>query len=213
MPVARLKCKCGCGKYQLREKIVKKPFGKFYNETHAVNFAVAKFKRDTAKKISKAKQVRTKEIKVNRQAVIELNKKSLKWQHKQTQPVFNKLRRLQEFKWFNDRGLEPVCISCQKPLGNDQWCNGHFKSVGANGRLRYDFMNSYLQHNHNCNKHLSGDAKRYEKGLITRFGEDEASEIIAYCEENNAPIKYTWQDINALRFKFNKMIKELIALT
>tara|TARA_R110000764_G_scaffold216189_3_gene303048 strand:+ start:906 stop:1541 length:636 start_codon:yes stop_codon:yes gene_type:complete len=209
MAVAKLKCKCGCGKYQLREKVVKKPFGNFYNETHAGNFAVAKFKRDTAKKIAKAKQVRTKEIKVNRKSVVELNRKTIKWQHKQTQPRFNLLRRLQELKWFSDRGLEPVCTSCRKPLGNDQWCNGHFKSVGANGRLRYDFKNSYLQHNYNCNQQKSGDASNYEKGLIERFGEKEGCEIIHYCEENNKPLKLSWQEIEELRIKFNKQIKEL----
>jgi hypothetical protein len=166
-------------------------------------------KIDMQKKNSVTKKVKAIEVKANKKAVRDLDKTSLKYQHKLTQPVFNQLRRLQEFKWFSDRGLEPVCISCQKPLGNDQWCNGHFKSVGSNGRLRYDFRNSYLQHNNHCNKHLSGDAKRYEPGLITRFGEDEGNKIIAYCEENNAPIKYTWQDIEALRLSFNKQIKEL----
>ena len=146
----------------------------------------------------------------NKNAVLELNKKSLKWQHEKTQPVFNELRREQEFKWFSDRGLEPVCISCQKPLGNDQWCNGHFKSVGSSGRLRYDFKNSYLQHNHSCNMHLSGDAKNMESGIITRFGEKEGREIIGYCEENNKPIKRTWQDIEELRKGFNKKLKDLI---
>lgn len=156
-----------------------------------------------------AKKVKAIEVKANKKAVKDLNRKSLKWQHKQTQPVFNKLRRLQEFKWFNDRGLEPVCISCEKALGNDQWCNGHFKSVGGNGRLRYDFKNSYLQHNKNCNMHLSGDAKRYEIGLISRFGEEDGKLIIDYCETNNKPIKRTWQDLEELRKDFNKQIKEL----
>jgi len=146
----------------------------------------------------------------NKNAVLELNKQSLKWQHGKTQPVFNKLRRAQEFKWFSDRGLEPVCISCQKPLGNDQWCNGHFKSVGSSGRLRYDFKNSYLQHNHNCNMHLSGDAKNMESGIIARFGEKEGRDIISYCEENNKPIKRTWQDLEQLRKEFNKQIKDLV---
>ena len=154
-------------------------------------------------------KVKVIEAKANKKAVVELNKKSIAWQHKQTQPVFNKLRRLQEFKWFSDRGLEPVCTSCQKPIGNDQWCNGHFKSVGANGRLRYDFKNSYLQHNNNCNKHKSGDASQYEIGLVARFGEEEGKSIIAYCEENNSPIKRTWQDLEELRKEFNKEIKAL----
>lgn len=146
--------------------------------------------------------------KANRAAVVELDRKSLKWQHKKTQVVFNKLRRLQEFKWFSDRDLEPTCISCQKEIGNDQWCNGHFKTVGSNGRLRYDFKNSYLQHNHNCNKNRSGDIDGYKKGLVARFGEDEAKSIIDYCETNNSPLKRTWQSIEELRKEFNKEIKE-----
>ena len=166
-------------------------------------------KQDNKKKNSATNTVKLINEKANKKAVRELNKRSLKWQHKQTQLVFNKLRRLQEFKWFSDRGLEPVCISCQRPLGNDQWCNGHFKSVGANGRLRYDFKNSYLQHNHNCNKSRSGDAVNYEKGLIERFGEKEGREIISYCEENNSPIKRTWQELEELRTLFNVKIKEL----
>ncbi|HHZ95837.1 MAG TPA: hypothetical protein EYN67_09850 [Flavobacteriales bacterium] len=195
MANSKRKCK-SCGEY-VRVFIVT-PKGVFCNFDSAAKWGYA----------NKAKGKAIKE-KANKKAVKDLDKTSLKWQHKQTQPVFNKLRRLQEFKWFSDRGLEPVCTSCEKPLGNDQWCNGHFKSVGANGRLRYDVKNSYLQHNNNCNKHLSGDAKRYELGLIARFGEDEGRGIIAYCEENNAPIKYTWQDIETLRVSFNKQIKEL----
>jgi len=166
-------------------------------------------KADMLKKNSVTKKVKAIEVKANKKALTELNKRSLKWQHKQTQPVFNKLRRLQEFKWFNDRGLEPVCNSCQKPLGNDQWCNGHLVSVGSNGRLRYDFKNSYLQHNHRCNQNLSGDAVNFKKGLIARFGEDEGQAIIDYCETNNKPIKRTWQDLEGLRSTFNKLIKEL----
>ena len=148
--------------------------------------------------------------KANKAAVVELDRKSLKWQHKQTQLVFNRLRRLQEFKWFSDRDLEPVCISCQNEIGNDQWCNGHFKTVGSNGRLRYDFKNSYLQHNHNCNKNRSGDIDGYKKGLVARFGVDEAQDIIDYCETNNSPIKRTWQDIEQIRKEFNKEIKRYL---
>tara|TARA_R110002111_G_scaffold157300_1_gene223891 strand:+ start:1875 stop:2468 length:594 start_codon:yes stop_codon:yes gene_type:complete len=146
----------------------------------------------------------------NKKAVTELNRKSIRWQHNRTQPVFNKLRRLQELKWFNDRNIEPFCISCQKPIGNDQWCNGHFKTVGSNGRLRYDFKNSYLQHNHQCNQQKSGDIDGLKKGLAIRFGEEEAKDIIDYCETNNSPIKRTWQEIENLRKEFNKEIKLML---
>lgn len=163
-------------------------------------------KSDKGGTTKKAKAIEDKE---NKKAVLELNRKSLKWQHDKTQPVFNKLRRLQEFKWFNDRGLEPTCISCGKEIGNDQWCNGHFKTVGSNSRLRYDFKNSYLQHNHQCNKQKSGDIDGYKKGLVNRFG-DEARSIIDYCETNNSPIKYTWQELEELRKEFNKQIKGIL---
>lgn len=209
MPVAKLKCKCH-KEYQPRESLIKTPKGLFCSYGLAIEWANEQTSRRIKRENNKAKQVRVKEIKVNRKAVIELNRKSLKWQHKQTQPVFNKLRRLQEFKWFSDRGLEPVCISCGKPLGNDQWCNGHLKTVGSNGRLRYDFKNSYLQHNYRCNQQRSGDIDGYKKGLFARFGEVEAQEIINYCETNNKPIKRTWQDLEELRKEFNKLIKDLL---
>lgn len=209
MPVATLKCK-QCGEYQKREKVIKTPFGKFCCKEHAEKFAMAKCKRDSEKKLNKAKQAQVKKEKTNKKAVTELNRKSVKWQHAKTQPVFNKLRRLQELKWFADRGLEPVCISCQKPIGGDQWCNGHFKSVGSNGRLRYDFKNSYLQHNRSCNMAKSGDIEGYKIGLVERFGSEKGLEIIGYCEESNAPKKWTWQELEESRKEFNRQIRELI---
>ena len=163
MTVAKLKCKCH-GEYQLRESLITTPKGKFCSYELMIKWANEQTSKRIERENNKAKQVVVKKEKDNKKAVKELNRKSLKWQHKQTQTVFNKLRRLQEFKWFSDRGIEPTCISCGKELGGDQWCNGHFKSVGSNGRLRYDFMNSYLQHNRNCNMAKSGDAVNYEKG-------------------------------------------------
>jgi len=207
MPVAKRKCK-QCKKYTA--KFIKTPVAVFCDYDCATKYAQAKSKALKERQIKKVKQVAKNEVKANSKAVRELNRKSIKWQHKQTQPVFNKLRRLEELKWFSDRGLEPVCISCQKTLGNDQWCNGHFKSVGANGRLRYDFMNSYLQHNHNCNQQKSGDAGNYEKGLVVRFGEVKGREIISYCEENNKPLKLSWQEIEGLRKEFSNKIKLML---
>ena len=145
--------------------------------------------------------------KSNKKAVIDLNRQKLSWQHSATQIVFNKLRRLQEFKWFKDKGIEPYCISCGKE--HMDWCNGHFKTVGGNGRLRYDVKNSYLQCNTHCNKHLSGNIENYKVGLIKRFGEDQARHIRSYCEENTHSIKWHWQDIEAMRKQFNAEIRLL----
>ncbi len=168
-----------------------------------------------AKEQRKLERKQKKEVKANKVALIEFNKKDLSWQHKQCQTVFNKLRRLQEFKWFYDRGLEPTCISCGKPKGNDTWCNGHFKTRGAQSGLRYDPMNSYLQHNYHCNQNLSGDiygtktTHGYIQGLKNRFGEEEAQKIIDYCETNTKIVKWTWEQLEQMRKEWNKEIRQL----
>ena len=161
--------------------------------------------KDRAKKLEKA----------NKDIKREFNRKDLAWQHEQCKTVFNKLRRLQEFKWFADRGLEPVCISCGKPKGGDIWCNGHFKTVGAQGGLRYDPKNCYLQHNRYCNKALSGNINGnktthgYLQGLRNRFGDEEAEKIIEYCETNTQTVKWNWQDLEEMRKGWNAEIRHL----
>lgn len=163
-----------------------------------------------------AQGVKAKEFdKETRRRKIEFKSKDLSWQKEQCQKVFNTLRRLQELKWFSDRGLEPTCISCGKPKGGDIWCNGHLKTVGAQGGLRFDPMNSYLQHNRRCNSDLSGDiygtktTHGYLQGLKNRFGEEEAARIIEYCETNTQVVKLTCEELEAMRKEWNKEIREL----
>lgn len=149
----------------------------------------------------------------------DFRKKDLSWQHAQCKIVFNKLRRLQELKWFADRGLEPICISCGKPKGGDIWANGHFKTVGSQGNLRYDPKNCYLQHNKSCNSSLSGDiygtktTHGYIQGLKNRFGEEEAQKIIDYCETNTQVVKWTCEQLEAMRKEWNKEIRLLKKLS
>ena len=180
MPVAKLKCKCGCGKYQLRAKVVKKPFGNFYNETHAGNFAVAKFKRDTAKKIAKAKQVVVKKDKAfNRETkrLKETIKPKSKWLS-EAQAAFNKYIRLRDY--------EDPCIACLKPrevIEAEQgwktggcWDAGHFKTRGAKGQLRFILFNVHKQ----CKSCNAGSGKfsakaatvdaNYRINLIEKIG-------------------------------------------
>ncbi|MBL4753755.1 MAG: recombination protein NinG [Flavobacteriales bacterium] len=134
-------------------------------------------------------------------------------QHELTQPVFNKMRRLEEFKWFHERGLKPVCISCGKE--NMDWCCGHFKTVAAQGNLRYDTINTYLQCNKYCNSSLSGNiegnktTRGYKKGLLERFGEVEGQKIIDYCETHTEVKKWKCDELIERRQFFNKRIREL----
>ena len=145
---------------------------------------------------------RQKDIKKTKKRDIAAKKafydKDLKWQHKQTQPVFNKLRKLQELKWFKDKGLEPECISCGKK--DMDWCCGHLKTVGSQGALRYSEINSYLQCNRYCNMGLSGNingnssTRGYLVGLVHRFGAVEAARITDYCDVNRVK-KWTCEEL------------------
>jgi len=130
----------------------------------------------------------------------------------ETQDLFNKMRRLEELLWFKERGIEPYCISCQLPLGNDQWCCGHFKTRKARPDLAFDRRNTYLQHNVNCNKHLSGDIAGYKDGLAFRFGDEEARQIIEYCEVRQETPKRTPEEWMAMKKEYSAEIRRLQAL-
>jgi len=130
----------------------------------------------------RAKKKRDKQISKD---LRDLNRRTLSWQHKQTKTAFNRMRVLLEKLRFEERGLEPECISCGKT--NMDWCCGHYSSVASHGEHRYNPINTYLQCNARCNSHLSanksGDktTRGYDQGLIDRFGEDEAHRIIEWC--------------------------------
>lgn len=204
-----------CKEKSPKEKGMATPRGFFCSYKHAMEYAQAQAKRAQERsKIKKARQAKV-ETKESRAALREANRQNLNWQHNLTQKSFNRLRVLEELLWFKERGLEPTCISCGNSLGNDQWCAGHFKTVGAQSNLRYDRKNVYLQHNVRCNRHLSGDihgtktTRGYIQGLKDRFGEEEAQAIIDYCESNTQPAKWYWQDIEEMRKSFNKRIRTL----
>lgn len=199
-PIKLKKCSICKGEY--------KPFSstaRVCSPTCAIEFNRQKDIKTEKKKASKAKKEHAL-----RKKIFQVN--DVKKQLALTQTVFNKLRRLQEFEWFKSRGLEPECISCGKK--NMDWCNGHFKTVGSQGALRFDPMNSYLQCNRYCNKALSGNiegnksTRGYKVGLVVRFGENEAGDIISYCEVDRVK-KWTGPELFEMRKEFNKQIKSI----
>ena len=160
--------------------------------------------KKTAAKIKKQNAQQKRSFKSN----------DIKLQHKLTQAAFNKLRKLQEIKWFRDRGREPECISCGRT--NMDWCCGHFKTVGSSGNLRHEPKNTYLQCNKYCNSAKSGNiegcknTRGFKKGLLERFGQKEGESIIEWCEANQAQVKkWTGSELSEMRKQFNKDIREL----
>ena len=201
-----------CKKYKEADKGIVAPIGFFCDKNCRYDYAT----KQTKTLISKSKKIETKkkdkEFK-ERKAKFDLN--DVPKQHKLTQTVFNQLRVLQELKWFKDRGLEPECISCGKT--NMDFCCGHLKSRGAQGNLRYDVSNTFLQCNRYCNMALSGNiegnknTRGYKAGLVERFGEKEAKRILDYCKENTQVKKWTGSELQELRASLNKQVKELAA--
>jgi len=82
MTVAKLKCKCH-GEYQPREKLIATPKGKFCSYALAIEWANEQTKKRIKQENKKIKKVRAKEIRVNKKAITELNRRTLSWQHKQ----------------------------------------------------------------------------------------------------------------------------------
>jgi hypothetical protein len=167
-----------------------------------------------AKNKLKVKAYTRKTQKANTKAVRDLNKRTLSWQHKKTQPVFNRMRVLEEIKWFRDLGREPECISCGKT--NMDWACGHYQSVGSTtGTMRYDVLNTYLQCNKRCNMSLSGNisgtttTRGYENGPRERFGEDQAQSIMEYCKVSQQPKKWQCEDLEEARAGYAERIREL----
>lgn len=153
------------------------------------------------------------EKKANRIQKKEFYANNRRHQLKLTQAVFNKLRKLQELKWFKDNNLEPECVSCGKT--NMDWCCGHYKTVGSQGWLRFDVVNTYLQCNRYCNMALSGNisgnknTRGFTQGLIERFGEIKAKEIFYHCNKDSTK-KWNCEELIKMRAEFNKEIRSLL---
>ena len=202
MANAKRKCKY-CKEYILAVDGIKINAGFFCNLDHAV-----KFGKESAE-TKRQKEIKQKHI--TRKKAFRLS--DVNHQHKLTQAAFNRLRVLQEKKWFSDRCLEPTCISCGR--ANMDWCCGHFKTRGSQGNLRYDTMNTFLQCNRYCNMALSGNingnktTRGYIKGLKDRFGGEKANEIIDYCESHSEHKKWTGDELQLMRVEFNRQIRAL----
>lgn len=137
----------------------------------------------------------------------------LSHQHKLTQQAFNRMRVLEEKLWFKEREIKPYCISCEAT--HLTFCCGHYSSRGAYPEHRYSRVNTYLQCNFRCNSALSanksGDKTSvgYDKGLVKRFGEEKAREIIEECTKVSVK-KWTCEELKSMRKEFNAEIRRLL---
>ena len=197
----------GCKERFNADTLIALPAGKFHSYECATSYGKAKSEklRAKAKKIAvkaekQSDNKRKKEFKLN----------DIPYQHKLTQIAFNRMRVLQELSLFKYKEVEPECISCGKT--NMDWCCGHYKTVGAHGRIRYDEKNTYLQCNRYCNMALSGNisgnknTRGFKEGLIARF-EKGAYAIFKHLDDNCHAKKWTGEELESMRKEFNAEIK------
>lgn len=139
------------------------------------------------------------------------------YQRDLTQDAYNKLRRLQSIKFYTDQGLEPVCISCGLTARGKvgYFCCGHHKTRGGFPELAFDEINTELQCNKRCNSELSGNitgdkhTHGYVKGMVIKYGEEEAGRRMEYLERHHPPKKWKWFEFKEYRAEINKQIREL----
>lgn len=98
------------------------------------------------------------------------------------------------------------CISSGRVLnwsGNKVDC-GHFRSTGSAPHLRFNFDNAHAQDKHD-NLWKSGNAVDYRIGLIARIG----LERVEALEADNAPAKWTHDDLRRMTKEFQAQLREM----
>tara|TARA_R110002153_G_scaffold173631_3_gene326448 strand:+ start:13801 stop:14433 length:633 start_codon:yes stop_codon:yes gene_type:complete len=206
MPVAKLKCKCGCKKYQLREKVAKYPYGNFFDKSHAEKWIEDKYKRDTAKKLIKFHQVVVKEKKAFNKETKRL-KETIK---KRTGPkgfYSNLATALHHYIKHVLRKGEP-CYTCDKPQhfedSGQAFHVGHFIPQKSVDPRRFMLMNLRMQC-YKCNTHNSGMRAEYRQRLIEEIGIDKVEWL--ECDVNHKSLKDQYPEISNIKSEITKYRK------
>lgn len=155
----------------------------------------AKRERAEAKAVRAAAKVERAGIRARREAI-----KTLPELHREAQAAFNAFVRA--------RDAGKPCICCGLPLsagdvGGKYDC-GHYRSVGSAPHLRYDERNAHGQRKQ-CNRWGAGRAVDYRLGLIGRIG----LEAVEALEAQNAPHKWTREELIAIRDEYRSKLKQL----
>ena len=155
----------------------------------------AKKERAQAKAARAAAKVERAGIRARREAI-----KTLPELHREAQAAFNAFVRA--------RDAGKPCICCGLPLsagdvGGKYDC-GHYRSVGSAPHLRYDERNAHGQRKQ-CNRWGAGRAVDYRLGLIERIG----LQAVEALESDNAPRKWTREELIAIRDEYRKKLKAM----
>ena len=113
-----------------------------------------------------------------------------------TQRVFN--------DYIRARDEGQGCISCGSTTAISYHA-GHFRTTAAASQLRFNEDGCHLQCAA-CNTHHSGNIGPYRINLIAKIG---LQRVIALESDNN-PHRYTREELDTLRARYRKKLRELI---
>lgn len=110
--------------------------------------------------------------------------------------------------FIRERDRNRSCICCQRPLGEGDvggaYDCGHYRSTGSASHLRFDERNAHAQRKQ-CNRWGAGRAVDYRVGLVARLGR----EAVEALESDNAPHKWTREELIEIRDKYRAKLKQL----
>ena len=105
-----------------------------------------------------------------------------------------------------DAGLPCICcgqpFEPMKPGGSVD--AGHFRSRSSAGHLRFNEDNCFAQRK-NCNRPGGTTYGAFRAGVVARIGEAR----VAALEHNNAPHKWTREELIAIRDEYRKKLKAM----
>jgi hypothetical protein len=112
--------------------------------------------------------------------------------------------------YIRERDKDKPCICCGLPLATTTNTTGgifdcgHYRSVGSAPHLRFDERNAHGQRK-KCNMWGAGRAVDYRIGLINRIG----LQAVEALEADQAPKKYTKDELKAIQAHYKAKLKEL----
>jgi hypothetical protein len=112
--------------------------------------------------------------------------------------------------YIRARDAGKPCICCGKPFEPTKPGGsvdaGHFRSRGAAGHLRFHEDNCFAQRK-NCNRPGGTTYAAFRSGVVARIGEGRVVAI----ESDNAPHKWTHDELRAIRDTYKQKLKEMKA--
>lgn len=107
--------------------------------------------------------------------------------------------------FVRQRDAHLPCISCGR-FHKGAYDAGHYRSVGSMPALRFVEDNCHRQCVP-CNQYKAGNVVEYRIGLVARIGADR----VAVLEGPHEPVKYTIDEIMALKLSYKTRLKAMLA--